>query len=64
KGTFKESQALEQILTKLNDPGWRIRLQVAKALTKFNTPRALEALETLKKDGDHRVVGAALESHL
>ncbi|BAQ61072.1 phycocyanin alpha phycocyanobilin lyase related protein NblB [Geminocystis sp. NIES-3708] len=60
-GSFKETEALNQLLTMVNNPSWRIRMKVAKALSYFNDSKAQEALNLLKKDEDHRVVGAVLE---
>ena len=59
--TFKEDDALGQLLTMVNAPSWRIRVRVAKALTRFSHPQAQEALNLLRQDEDHRVVGAVLE---
>ncbi len=61
-GTPKQDVALDQLLTKVDDPSWRVRVQVAKALGKFVTAQAKAALEKLREDEDHRVVGAVLES--
>lgn len=60
-GTEKQTEALEQLLELVGTPVWRIRTRVALALRKFNHPQAQAALHYLKKDEDHRVVGAALE---
>lgn len=59
--TFKEEDALKQLLTMVNDPSWRIRVKVVKALNCFDDVKAQEALNLLKQDEDHRVVGAVLE---
>jgi HEAT repeat protein len=42
----------------------RTRQQVAYALKKFDTPEAKAALQQLRQDSNHRVVGAALEDLL
>ena len=63
-GTIKGNDALEQILNLVEDPSWRVRVQVAKALGKFDHPQAQAAREQLKKDEDHRVVAAALEEFI
>ncbi len=63
-GTFKQDEALEQILLRVTDSSWRIRVKVAKALGKFSQPKAQIALNQLKQDEDHRVVGATLETFL
>ncbi|MGL4883478.1 MAG: HEAT repeat domain-containing protein [Waterburya sp.] len=44
------------------DKSWRIRVQTAKSLSKYNHPEAATALNKLQTDSDHRVVGAVLES--
>jgi HEAT repeat protein len=59
--TFKEKEALNQLLTMVNHPSWRVRVKVAKALNRFSDSKAQEALNLLKNDEDHRVVGAVLE---
>ncbi len=63
-GTSKEAEALELLLPFVNDEWWRNRACVARALRKFDHPQAQAALNYLKKDQDHRVVGATLESSL
>lgn len=60
-GTFKEKEALNQLLTMVDHPLWRIRVKVAKALNKFSDSQAEEALNLLKKDENYRVVAAVLE---
>ena len=60
--TEQQPEALELLLPLVEDESWRVRLQVAKALGKYNTPEATTAISRLKTDRDHRVVGAALES--
>lgn len=59
--TEQAQQALSELLPLVNDESWRIRWRVAKALSKFDLPLAKEALERLKEDPDHRVVGAVLD---
>ena len=59
--TEQAQQALAALLPLVDDPGWRIRLRVAKALSRFDQPSAKEALKKLKEDPDHRVVGAVLD---
>jgi HEAT repeat protein len=56
-GTFKEDDALAQLLTMVNAPSWRIRVRVAKGLTRFSHPQAQEALNLLRQDEDRRVAG-------
>lgn len=58
----QQPEALKLLLPLVEDESWRIRLQVAKALGKYDTPEAIAAIEKFKTDEDHRVVGAALES--
>ena len=61
-GTSKQDLAIAKLMSLMNDDLWRIRLQVAKSLGKFDTEQAQQALEQMKEDQDHRVVGAVLES--
>ncbi|MEH2151281.1 HEAT repeat domain-containing protein [Nostoc sp.] len=56
--------ALAQILTLVNDESWRMRVRVSYALKRFDEPEAKAALNQLRQDEDHRVVGAALEDLL
>ena len=55
-------RALSELLPLVNHQSWRIRSRVARALSRFDRPSAKEALELLKEDSDHRVVGAVLDS--
>lgn len=63
-GTTGQEAALEKLLSLVKADWWRIRVRVAKALSKYNDPRAQEALTYLKQDDDHRVVAAVLESFI
>ncbi|MFM2311297.1 MAG: hypothetical protein RLZZ04_573 [Cyanobacteriota bacterium] len=58
----QEASALGLLLPLADDPAWRIRLQVAKSLGRYDHPEAIATLSKLKGDPDHRVVGAVLES--
>jgi HEAT repeat protein len=60
--TDKQEAALEKLLPLTKDESWRTRVQVARTLGKYNHPDAIAALNQLKGDQDHRVVGAVLES--
>ncbi|MEH2278571.1 MAG: HEAT repeat domain-containing protein [Nostoc sp.] len=60
----QQTAALSQILTLVNDQSWRIRVRVSYALKRFNQPQAKAALNQLRQDENHRVVGAALEDLL
>ena len=60
----QEPAALKLLLALVDDPSWRIRLQVAKSLGRYDNPEAIAALNELKADEDHRVVGAVLESSI
>ncbi|MGB7444026.1 MAG: HEAT repeat domain-containing protein, partial [Coleofasciculaceae cyanobacterium] len=60
----KQAEALEQLIKLLNSEEWRIRMQVASALKRFDQPQAKKAISSLRKDEDHRVVAAALEASL
>ena len=60
--TSQQPEALKLLLPLVDDESWRIRLQVARALGKYDTPEAIAAINKFKTDEDHRVVGAALES--
>jgi HEAT repeat protein len=62
--TSKRDAALEQLLLLVNEESWRTRMRVARALTRFDEPKAKEALLQLKQDTDHRVVGAVLEGQV
>lgn len=59
-----QDQALDLLLSLVDDQSWRIRLQVAKSLGQYSSAIAVTALKKLKQDKDHRVVGAVLESLL
>jgi HEAT repeat protein len=61
-GSHRQTDSLQQLLTLADSDGWRIRWRVARALGRFDDPRAMGALNRLRQDEDHRVVGAALES--
>ncbi|PSB09282.1 phycocyanobilin lyase [Pleurocapsa sp. CCALA 161] len=58
----QETAALKLLLAFADDQSWRIRLQVAKSLSRYDDPDAIATLSKLKTDPDHRVVGAVLES--
>ncbi|MBN4005133.1 HEAT repeat domain-containing protein [Nostoc sp. LPT] len=60
----QHAAALSQILTLVNDQSWRMRVRVSYALKRFDEPEAKAALNQLRQDEDHRVVGAALEDLL
>ncbi|MEH2144852.1 HEAT repeat domain-containing protein [Nostoc sp.] len=60
----QQTAALSQILTLVNDQSWRIRVRVSYALKRFDQPQAKAALNQLRQDENHRVVGAALEDLL
>ncbi|MGF1588750.1 MAG: HEAT repeat domain-containing protein [Pleurocapsa sp.] len=62
--TEQQAEALQLLLPLAADESWRMRLQVAKSLGKYNHQSAIAALDQLKTDEDHRVVGAVLESLL
>jgi HEAT repeat protein len=56
--------SLSQLLNLVNHESWRVRQRVAYSLKRFDDPRAKEALQLLRQDSDHHVVGAALEELL
>jgi HEAT repeat protein len=60
--TEQQESALKLLLPLITDESWRIRVQTAKSLGKYNHSEAAKALNQLKTDADHRVVGAVLES--
>lgn len=60
--TEQQPAALNLLLSLANDEFWRVRLQVAKSLGKYDDPEAIAALNQLRTDKDHRVVGAVLDS--
>lgn len=59
--TPKQEEALTQLLLKVNDTSWRVRVSVVKALGHFDNLKAQSALQYLSKDVDHRVVEAVLK---
>ena len=59
--TEKADRALSELLPLVNHQSWRIRWRVAKALSRFDEPLAKEALNKLREDPDHRVVGVVLD---
>ncbi|MGK7901323.1 MAG: HEAT repeat domain-containing protein [Hormoscilla sp.] len=63
-GGNKQASVLQQLLPLVNASEWRTRARVAKALRKFDDPKAKSAISYMMKDEDHRVVAAALESSL
>ena len=62
--TEQQAEALALLLAWVDDESWRIRLQVAKSLSEYKDEKAIAALNRLKQDDNHRVVGAVLESTL
>ncbi|MEH1824221.1 MAG: HEAT repeat domain-containing protein [Nostoc sp.] len=60
----QHTAALSQILSLVNAESWRMRVRVSYALKRFDEPEAKAALNQLRQDEDHRVVGAALEDLL
>ncbi|NJK38378.1 MAG: HEAT repeat domain-containing protein [Oscillatoriales cyanobacterium RM1_1_9] len=60
----QQAPALEQLLALVSDPAWQVRARVARALAKFDQAQAQAAVSYLRRDQDHRVVGAALEGSL
>ncbi|WP_341529186.1 HEAT repeat domain-containing protein [Nostoc sp. UHCC 0302] len=63
-GSSQHSAALSQLLTLVNAQSWRLRVRVAYALKRFDDLEAKLALNQLRQDEEHRVVGAALEDLL
>jgi HEAT repeat protein len=59
-----EASALELLLPLVSSSSSQVRAQVARTLGHFDQPAAIEALMELKRDSDHRVVGATLEKCL
>ena len=62
--TNQAEPALKLLLSLVDDESWRIRVQVAKALGKYDDAQATNALTKLKSDQNHHVVAAVLESAL
>lgn len=62
--THIQEQTLNQLLDLVNHPSERIRIRVAYALKLFEQETAKSALQKLRQDPDHQVVGAALENLL
>ncbi|HEY9611902.1 HEAT repeat domain-containing protein [Allocoleopsis sp.] len=63
-GSRQSEAALSKLLTLTNSRAEYIRVRVAHALKRFDSPEARDALSQLRKDTDHRVVGAAMEDLL
>ncbi|MEM8829287.1 MAG: HEAT repeat domain-containing protein [Cyanobacteria bacterium P01_G01_bin.19] len=62
--TEQQETALNLLLPLIDDESWRIRVQVARALGKYDEQKATDALNKLKTDENHHVVAAVLESLL
>jgi HEAT repeat protein len=62
--TDRSSDALTQILAVKDHHFFMLRRRVASVLKHFDDPTAKAALIDLRKDPDHRVVGAAMEDLL
>lgn len=62
--TPKQDEALKLLLSMITHSSWRIRFRTAKALARYTVPEAQDALNYLRQDEDHRVVGAVLDSLL
>jgi HEAT repeat protein len=60
--THREEEALANLLIVAQNDSWRLRIAVARALSKFERPSAREMLLKLREDTDYRVVGAVLEN--
>lgn len=60
--TIKNDAALEELLKLVDADNVNIRIRVAYALKQFSEITAKEALNLLKRDIDHRVIAAALET--
>jgi HEAT repeat protein len=67
-GTLAKTDISDSVLPVLlglvNHESWRVRQRVAYSLKRFDDPQAKEALQLLRQDQDHHVVGAALEELL
>jgi HEAT repeat protein len=63
-GSSKHGAGLSQLLALVNAQSWRLRVRVAYALKRFDDLEAKLALNQLRQDEEHRVVGAALEDLL
>ena len=50
--TPQQPEALKLLLPLADDESWRIRLQVAKALGKYDAPEAIAAIDKFKTDED------------
>ena len=59
--TSQADSALELLLSCLSTEQGTPRVKIARALKNFEDPRAKAALDDLRQDPDHRVVGATLE---
>ncbi len=63
-GTIEQKKALNKLLELAKVAPAHIRIRVAYALRHFQESSAQEALNQLRDDPDHKVVGAALEGLL
>ena len=59
--TPHQPAALDLLLQAATSPDGETRAQAARTLRHFNDPAAKDALNSLRKDPDHRVIAATLE---
>jgi HEAT repeat protein len=64
RATPSEQEAIALLIELSTAETVAIRVQVARVLATFETPKAQAALAELRHDPDHRVVGATLEAML
>jgi HEAT repeat protein len=64
KATSYESKAIDMLFELSTNQEVQIRVEVAKVLACFDSPKAKAALAELRHDPDYRVVGATLEAML
>ncbi|MEM9152843.1 MAG: HEAT repeat domain-containing protein [Cyanobacteria bacterium P01_F01_bin.3] len=62
--TPEAAKALELLLPAAKSKQTEVRIQAARALAQFDNSQARAALEELRDDADHRVIGATLEKLL
>ncbi|MBL1175402.1 phycobilisome degradation protein NblB [Pantanalinema sp. GBBB05] len=58
-GELGDDRAIRLLVPLVDTPDWQIRYRVAQALSRFNTPEARSALETLANDRNEQIAREA-----